>query len=835
MKRLYKAFAVLLALLFVMPLSVFPSAEKSITVKADGFNTARLEGQLIIYTPDMGASTGTNEWGYEVIVVDNVATGFSTGDSAIPSNGFVLSGHNADVGGKQMGKWIEENIKAGDYVYYNANGIVTVSDKPIKESLFYSISTTYDAVNATRGADMIVIYTKLGTLTDTNEWGYEVVCTAGVVTKLGENNNRVPHSPGSFVVSAHGEKVEWLQTNVRLGMKVSYDVSTKKLTFSYDENSALSGIDTLFNDAKTLYDSALDNYSYIDLDAAKTAFNKIEADVKKIKAAYKKDKDGEKLAASCDEIEKQISGFKKILFESKTVEYRSVWIRPTQTSAEEVDAYVQKLYDLGINTLCIETLYDCTMIMPMPKDSLFATNPKFKHFDMLKSYIDSCHKRDMELHIWLPIYYVGDKDSSNIKLSVATKKPEWVSVSDKGSTINNDEIYIMLDPANKEAGAFLLNTYKYILETYDIDGFQIDYIRYYNRTSAADYGYSKIALDEFKEKYGVRPSFDTSASYWNDWVEFRSAYITEFVSQIRKLIDETAPDVLLGADVVPNPATAKAVNYQDYMTWLEEGWLDILFPMSYGYNHEESIKAQVKRASDKAFVAVGLGSFMDEMTVQIIGEQVNYNNSVYADGSSFFEASAFINKKTGEYLADGVFRNKAITPALDKEKAAKAKIEYTKGRINDVILKLKGVSASDASKIVSALDALAATFTEKGFDTEKYNEAYDAINNADLKNNAKTVLLADLLSSVKAYSVANKELDLSGVPDIPDAPVVGPDASQDASGEASSDSSAVVSGESSASGENDGSSGSIIWIVLGIIAAAAVIAAVVVILKKKGK
>ena len=870
MNKIYRALAVLLALLSVVPMLVFPSAAEPVTIKADGFNCVRGEGQLIIYTPDNGATTGTNQWGYEVIIENNVATKFSSGGAAIPANGFVLSGHDQTEGGKRMGEWIKQNIQIGDYVYYNASGIVTVSDEPIEESLYYSLETTFDAINDVRYADTVVIYNEIGMLTGTNEWGYEIVCTAGVVTAMGDNNNRVPYDKGSFVVSAHGAKVEWFQTNVRLGMSASYDKNTKKLVFKYDEGSALSGVETLFKNSKALYDTAVDNYSYIDVKAAKSGLDKIESAIKKAKSAYEKSKDADALASACTNIEKQINDLNHILCESKTVEYRGVWIRPTQTSASEVDAYVQKLYDLGINTLCIETLYDSTMIMPMPKDSLFSTNPKFKHFDMLQSYIDSCHKRDMELHIWLPIYYVGDAGGSNKALSVASKKPEWLSVPNKGAPLDNSNGFMMLDPANKEASDFLLQSYKYILETYDIDGFQLDYIRYYDRSAEIDYGYSKTALDEFEEKYGVRPTYDTKASYWNDWVNFRSNYITQFVSRVKKLIGETRPDVLLGADVVPDPKDAKSKNYQDYMTWLENGWLDILFPMSYGYGHENSIKAQVDRAGDKAYVAVGLGIFMEELTPQIMEDQANYNNSVYADGSVYFEASAYIKKKTGECLLKGVYRNKAITPALDKAKAAKAKVEYTKGRINDVMISLKGISSANAGKVVSALDALSATFTDKDFSIAKYNAAVDAVNKADLKNAAKKVLLADLAWIIKAYSVSNKELDLSDIPEVPDEPIVDPDvsgdtsedtsedtssdASEDTSNDASEDSSndssssdesAVVSGDSSENTEASGDSsvddengGNTLWIVLGIVAAVAaiaIIAVIVIVNLKKGK
>ncbi|WP_010531954.1 beta-N-acetylhexosaminidase family protein [Lentibacillus jeotgali] len=62
----------------------------------DGVNTSRGGGELIQYTPEHGESTGTNQWGYEVTVVDGTVTKRGGNDSEIPDNGYVLSIHAND-------------------------------------------------------------------------------------------------------------------------------------------------------------------------------------------------------------------------------------------------------------------------------------------------------------------------------------------------------------------------------------------------------------------------------------------------------------------------------------------------------------------------------------------------------------------------------------------------------------------------------------------------------------------------------------------------------------------------------------------------------------------
>lgn len=838
MKLSARIITVILALLMLTASFVFPASAKEISVSANGFDIPRESGALIIYTPAMGATTGTNEWGYEVIIKDNVAVEFNKGNSTIPANGFVLSGHDEEAGGKRMGIWIQENIELGDYVYYSTDGIVTVSDTPIAESIFYKLTNDIIGVNVNRDADSLVIYNTRGKPTATNEWGYEIICTNGIVTAMGGNNNTVPDEPHSFIVSGHGTTVSWLQENVKLGMSVSYDSVKKTVTFAYDEAAVIAGMDMLAPALWDKYDAAMARYDYFNYASAKAAIEELENLVASAKRDFDNSKDANALSTARNEADTMANDIALLLSESRTVEYRGVWIRPVETSAAQVEETVQKLYDNGINMICIETLYDSTMIMPMPEDSLFKTNPKFKHFDMLQAYIDACHERGMELHLWMPIYYVGDADSANAKYSLGTEKPEWLSVSNTGKyshQVVEGSGLMLIDPSNEEASNYLLNTYKYILEKYDVDGFQLDYIRYYVRGTDYDMGYTKEALDAFEEKYGVRPTYNVTASYWNDWVAFRCEYINSFVQRIRKLIDDVRPGVLLGADVVPDPTESIDYNYQNYYTWLENKWIDILFPMSYGYGYEDAIADQTERCGEHSFIAVGLGIFMGELNAASMQEQTSYNTSVNADGSVYFEATSYLKKETGAHLKKGAYRNSAVTPTFDKLAAAKAQLEYAKGRINDILIPLGGITENGGATVIKAIDDFAATVTADGYDSAKYAAVTDAISKSGAEEKAAERMLADINYAVKVYSVTNKEIDLSGVPELPENPDFS-DNSEISEPGSDSEKSEGSADTSETDTDTDEGGSDITVIVIIVIAAVIVVACVVYFgLIKKGK
>lgn len=124
--------------------------------KSDNINNyypgLRGPNQLIIYTPVYGRRTGTNEFGTEAIVEDNMVTSLNGADSIIPRNGFVISGH-----GKAK-KWIIENIQVGSKVYidYSQN---TIKVFLTPDSLLFAAKEKLKEVN-----ELVEYYRKLDIL-----------------------------------------------------------------------------------------------------------------------------------------------------------------------------------------------------------------------------------------------------------------------------------------------------------------------------------------------------------------------------------------------------------------------------------------------------------------------------------------------------------------------------------------------------------------------------------------------------------------------------------------------------------------------------------------------
>lgn len=777
-----KLVLVLLSIALLLPgflsLGIITGAAKEVTAKVDGINSSRETGTLILYNSEFGLSTGTNPWGHEV-TVDETGQVIKVGgnNSEIPVGGFVLSGHNAQTENEETEKktFLMENVKLGDYILFSSNTMsILISDKPLEVDIYYKVERKVNGINSVRNADFLVIYDKAGTTTNTNQWGFEVIVEEGVVRVLGGNNNLVPTKSNSYVISGHGDSAKWLQNNIKLGMKVSFDSDTNMLTFEFDSESAADGVLMEIQTIEIDFANALSEYRYVDFKTIGEDIEELKNEFNEKLDAYKKDKDSLELDKACNKAQAKLDELSLILSESRTVEYRGVWIRPTQTSKEAVDAVVEDLYDNGINQIYIETLYGGFMIMPMPADSLFEQNPAWKGFDMLDAFIEACHKRDMELHIWMPVFYVGRPDNPK---ALGSKKPEWLAVHNKGSNYTSSSdgaTYQFINHANTEATDYLLETYKYIFRNYNIDGFQLDYIRYFDRNSEYDYGYDDITLAAFEKKYGVRPEYDEKASYWEDWVAFRCQYVTNFVADVRKAVDELRPSILISAAVGANINSAYNNLYQDYLTWLEKGYLDILNPMAYGDGYAPHIKIQAEKCGDDVILGVGRSIQMPEFLARDMQRQAVEAYESGADYSAYFESSSYLKKGTGAVLTEGIYRNSAITPALDKSKAIEEALKYLQGRIDDVLLPLEAIDQSLADDIKDIITLMIEEVRDdKELDFASLYEKLDEITD----ENAKKAVYRDAGYAKKLYNLKKRvpnriDVEKEKLPEVSDDSVV---------------------------------------------------------------
>ncbi len=288
-------------------------------------------------------------------------------------------------------------------------------------------------------------------------------------------------------------------------------------------------------------------------------------------------------------------------------EIRAMWLdRGSIVQAGSRDglaAVFDRMESAGINTVFLETVNSSYPIYP----SLVAPiqNPLTRRWDPLEAAIELAHERNMELHAWMWVFAAGNqRHNAVLNLPngylgpVLNAHPDWAAYDQQGSNIPRGQTKPFFDPANPEVRSYLLELVDEIISNYDIDGLQLDYIRYPFQDPGAErtYGYGLAARRQFYRLTGVDPMQLTpqvdpwlsiaeraeQQALWNRWTEFRIEQVSSFVEETSQLVRRKRPDVVLSTAVFPILEHERLQKIQqDWNHWAEEGWVDWIVLMSY--------------------------------------------------------------------------------------------------------------------------------------------------------------------------------------------------------------------------------------------------------------
>ena len=442
-----------------------------------------------------------------------------------------------------------------------------------------------------RGPNKLVVYTSnYGEHTGTNEFGTEAIVTDNIVTSLSGADSAIPKD--GIVISGHGSAKTWISQNITIGSKVYVDVENRTITvyttsesYTYDAQTkideALSIID-FYKQTNNNYNSALaeehikNAKKYLQL--AQNSKNNLP-----VLKQYSQEAINEgnmAIKTSLPYLEKELKG---------------VWVRPTETTQEQIITTLDKLRDNGFNNVFLETYYHGKTIFPsktMNKYGFTVQNEIFEGIDPLKIWVEEAHKRGIKVHTWFQSFYVGNQNPKSNPTSILAQHPEWGNKTKKcadceGATMSASEHNgYFLDPANQNVQEFLLELISEIISEYHPDGINLDYIRYPNsnpRNDMAAWGFSEYARNDFKSSYGKDPvELTISDAYWYDWNVYRRNIITNFVRKVGELGKENK--TYISAVIFPDLASALSTKQQDWRSWSSNGYIDGFTPLFLTYD-----------------------------------------------------------------------------------------------------------------------------------------------------------------------------------------------------------------------------------------------------------
>lgn len=410
------------------------------------------------------------------------------------------------------------------------------------------------------------------------------------------------------------------------------------------------------------------------------------------------------------DIYEQLYSIYALSIESKVVEGRGMWHRPFERNLSEVQTTLNEMVDMGINMLYVETFWLGRLIYTSNVEGTFqhgfTLQQEYGEYgnNLLLAFVEEGKKVGVEVHAWVENFFVG-YGTDYTASPILSNKPHWASVNYDGSTVQRSELYyLFMDPANPEVQRYLKQIYSEIIQTTDVASIHLDYIRYpvaknvtsSNATNNLDTGYSEFAEAEFKQLYGhtgnLRQLVVSSPTIANQWKAYKTKVISDFVEGIYYTVKRIDPKVSISIAIFGNVSNAINEKMQDWGSWTEDGFIEIIMPMSY-YQSSLTVGSETKRLTDlvgnNAFSYAGLAPTYMGYNAHYNTTQIQASLSNGAQGTAFFASQFYMLSKNDyvgtdksyalkvqEVLTKGLFRNQAILPHANISDIVNRQLEY---------------------------------------------------------------------------------------------------------------------------------------------------------------
>ena len=153
-----------------------------------------------------------------------------------------------------------------------------------------------------------------------------------------------------------------------------------------------------------------------------------------------------------------------------------------------------------------------------------------------------------------------------------------------------------LDPSQEENRKRMQNVISEILQDFDVDGVQLDYIRFFEEKEVPE-----------------------------NIMHIRRTTITNFVYDMGQLVRETQPSCRFSASVFYDLNRARNEMAQEWDTWIKRGIFTFLVPMNYTTHPSELHKWMARQsqvANGQVALYSGLGSYMKGMTPKLLMKEI---------------------------------------------------------------------------------------------------------------------------------------------------------------------------------------------------------------------
>ncbi len=279
---------------------------------------------------------------------------------------------------------------------------------------------------------------------------------------------------------------------------------------------------------------------------------------------------------------------------SQERELRGLWMTPREGprlwSREEIRAAMQQTAAANFNTvyfLAWSRGWPLWQSRLYRREFGFASDPAAGDRDILAEAVEEAHAVGLHVEAWMEYGFVGWWSGNQIDSlplgPIFRKHPEWLARDSKGSAefpSGHLGVFYWMAHSQPAVQSFLADLHAEVAADYDIDGIELDRVRYPKH----DCGYDSLTTAIYAASHGgAAPPSNASEPAWMRW---RADRIVEFHRMAYQRITKANPRVMVSNAPGHYTTGEEYGSYEEYLQdwrqWLKDGSVDLVQIQMYG-------------------------------------------------------------------------------------------------------------------------------------------------------------------------------------------------------------------------------------------------------------
>ncbi len=258
-----------------------------------------------------------------------------------------------------------------------------------------------------------------------------------------------------------------------------------------------------------------------------------------------------------------------------------------------------------------------------------------KYGDQLEAAIKAARPYGIRVHAWMICFSTTGATANRKEIF---QKNGWLLSGTDGKLQN------WLDPSSVQLRTHLTRAAAEIMTKYKADGLHLDFVRYDNYYASLGYTtkvrFEKqvrkgVPVDDWKEAAKKKPLF-------NQVTRWRASQVTALVADIKLTQRMYAPKIILSAAVLGKYPTCVESVGQDWVSWLNCGYIDYAVPMNYTSDPKfftTLLTDQIanKTIANKLIIGIGVTAAESRLKSDNVIDQIKTVRNKGAAGFALFD------------------------------------------------------------------------------------------------------------------------------------------------------------------------------------------------------